>query len=190
MMKLAIVLLLLARVASAGNSTTFIWLHDRPLDASIGNNEMVGQSNIVCASFVPAIGITNATMMAWDITSAAITGARCSFAIYNDDGSILIADSGPQPCDAVGVKTATGITPFTLAAGQKYQLCGCGTTGANPFVLGYVTLPMFNQLSNALHFQGSNGCNGTTSAPPATIGTITASTPRVMPIVLVGTDTP
>ena len=192
MTRLALLLLLLARVAAAGNSTTFIWLHDRPMNASTGNTNMVGHANILCASFVPAIGITNATTMAWDITSAAGVpgGAKCSFSIYKDDGSLQIATSGGIACDTAGVKVATGITPFTLAAGQKYQLCGCASTGADPMMLGYRTLTMFNQLSNPLHLQGTNGCNGTTGAAPATIGTISGQTPLTMPIVLVGTNAP
>ena len=182
--------LFLVRPTWAGNSTTFIWLHDRPMDASTGNTNMVGGANVLCASFVPAIGITNATSMSWDITSAAIPGAKCSFSIYNDDGSIQIATSGGIACDSTGVKTATGITAFTLAAGQKYQLCGCGSTGADPQVLGYKTLGIFNQLANPLHLKGSNGCNAVTGAAPATIGTITSQTPLTMPIVLVGTNSP
>lgn len=186
-MKTLLFLIVLSGLAYAGPSTTFLWSPAPPLS---GTNQgfISNGAGVSCASFIPAETIT-ATSLTFYITVAGDSGDLCTLGIYSANGASLLASTGPQACDSLGVKQVTGLTPFTLTAGVKYQKCGC-VTKANAQALAIRALyrdRLRNTLSVPLVFNAANSC--TAGSMPATLGSFSGAD-GFEPFVLIGTGTP
>ena len=185
MRPLALLLLLCSLAHAEGTSTTVVWLPIRPLQGAASS--WAGPDVIRCVGIVPELGITNATRMGWYVTGGLGAGGKCAFAIYNADGSSLIRTSGNVSCASTAPVEVTGLSPFSLVAGTKYQVCTCSnTSGGNYLAASSVTSELTN-LQNALSVpigsMTSSTC--TDAAMPGSINPLGAAAVNA-PVLLIG----
>lgn len=186
MKRLVLLVLFSAGLAAAeGTSTTVVWLPIRALQGSASS--WPGTNAIRCVGIVAELGITNATRMGWYITGGLGGGGKCAFGIYNADGSSIIATSSNVDCSATGKIEVTGISPFTLVAGTKYQVCTCANTnGGNYLAASSVTSELTN-LENALSVPIGSATTSTCldAVMPSSLNALTVAAVNA-PILLIG----
>lgn len=150
-------------------------------------------NHLVCYDWTESEGITNATKIGWSMDSGASTA--CSVTIYDAGGANIVRTSGTKNCSSASAPiSATGLTAFSLTAGNQYRLCWCnnGTTGGLRSVSGWTsTTGLEVDLHNVFttHIgRAANDC--TAGAAPSSTGSLTADIFLRPPLVLLGTDTP
>lgn len=190
--RLLALLLVLTTPAFSAPITTYTYAFGRPMLGT--DSTFVANGNPACNSWVPLLSIVNATSISWYMLASA-PGFNCSVTIYNDVGTTIITTTHSQPCGSSGpgLLNVTGLAPFTLAAGTKYQVCVCGDLGLHILAVDDGAIgggaQMRNQLSVPLSFTTSTACTVGTMEPPVPLGTFGGGNFHV-PIVLIGTDNP
>jgi hypothetical protein len=190
---LLLLLLLLVAVPVRAQSTTEGWIPSRPDTAA--PQGWLG-TNLVCFAWPANFTMTGATQIAFFITTGMGAAQTCSWSIYTAEsvGGNLLATTGALDCSTSGVKLGTGITPFAINKGTKYQVCTCATaTGGAAYMaqsngFGGSTFDFQAALSNPIAYGANNACTGST--PPATTGGLAGGGSAMGPILLVATNTP
>jgi len=183
-------LCLASPVWADGTSTTHVWFPSRPLTAVGAAATTFGEQQ--CHAWVPDLGITGGTTVAWYITTGFGVGKKCTVTVYTANGSAQIVTTGPQDCSTSGTVVVTGLGPFAWTAGTKLWVCLCGTAGGS--VLTTNTGPSLllrdfrNALSVPLDAASANDC--TAGVAPASTGALTAASARLPFYVLFATGTP
>jgi hypothetical protein len=159
---------------NAVNSTTFLTIPATGASGGLNQvTEVLSTANEMrCTAFVPSIGITNATEMAF--YTVAGTASAVGVCIYDASGN-PVATTGALTCGANTLCTKTGMTAFTLNAGFKYYLCWTSSdttvtlAGAGAVPEDVVNVSVKNHgTGNA----GSSGvCSGTMGTLSSTLGT-------------------
>lgn len=184
-MKIVLLLLVLASSVQAQTTSFHIWSPTRVLGAS--TSTWAGTDKLQCTSWIPEIGITNATQIWWFVTAGLGGGGTCTMAIYNATGSTLLGSINAADCSATGIVGGTAAA-FSLTAGTKYQVCTCENTNGGTFLAtNGNTTTLANALSTTIGSTATNNC--LSGIPPTTTGTLN---PQIInaPIVLIGTGTP
>jgi hypothetical protein len=189
-----LLLFLLWTVPAWGQSTTHLWSPSSGVHPDFYGSSNFNTADVMnCFAWTPTEGLTNGTTMAFFMTGGAGGSNACSFTLYSADGTTQMATTGAINCGASGAKSVTGLTPFTIVQGTKYQVCNCvavsgGTyAGADPGPSSGIEL-LQNALSGApLATTAANGC--TVAVPPATTGALSAVVADA-PIVLFATASP
>jgi hypothetical protein len=187
-------LLWLALTASAwAQSTTHLWSPSSGVHPDFYGSSSFNTANVLnCFAWTPTEGLTNATTMSFFLTGGAGGSTACSFAIYNADGSTRLGTTGSVNCGAGGAKVVTGITPFTLVQGTKYQVCNCVAVSGGTYAAAAAGPStgielLQNALSVKLANSAANAC--TSGVAPATTGALSAVVSDA-PIVLFATASP
>lgn len=207
MKKLFVLLfLLVTTIAHAGQSTSFIFTPSCGMPQGMQEGHNIADStdgNMWCVSFVPCVGITNATKIAIWIHGAVTTNpSAIGVAYYDSSGNPIVRANKTYSTNLVLVEFSGGDltipasgSSFTLTAGTYYYQCYCSaeTSGAGTDLMmsgGAPPTEFFNEFASSRWGSASNLCNTTTALPPATMGSLTsASGPRFM-IMEAGTATP
>jgi hypothetical protein len=185
-MKTLLLLLLLTGSAWA-QSTTHLWFPSSGVHPGFYGSSSFNTTDVLdCFAWTPTEGLVNATTIGFFLTGGAGGSTACSVSLYNFDGSSRLATTGALNCGASGPKSVTGLTPFTIVEGTKYQVCNCvalsgGTyAGAAAGVSNGIEL-LQNSLSVPLASSAANTC--TAAVAPATTGALTpivADAPHVL----------
>lgn len=208
MKKIFALLLLVATLSHAGQSTSFIFTPScgMPQGMQAGNSIADGTDGIMwCVSFVPCMGITNATKIAiWITGDSAVTTVPSAIGVayYDSSGNPIVRANKTYSTNLTLVEFSGGDltipasgTSFTLTAGTNYYQCYCSaeTSGAGTNLMNAGGAPpsaFFNEFASSRWGSASNLCNTTSALPPATMGSLTsASGPRFM-VMEAGTATP
>jgi hypothetical protein len=193
-MRLLLLLVLLAAPARAQVSTTENWIPSRPDGAS--TQTWLG-TTLVCFAWPANFTGTGYTQIAFFITTGLGATNTCSWSIYTAEsaGGNLVATTGALDCSASGVKIGTGITPFAINKGVKYQICTCASAlgGGSAYLsqssgAGGAIFAFQSALTNPIAYGANNGCTGST--PPATTGGLAGGGNAMGPILLLATGTP
>jgi len=174
MRRLGLLLILcLARVVGAVDSPTGILSPTTSTPATASAANFPAADVLFCVDWVPMMGITNATELAWKVTGGSTTSG---VAVYAVGGTIELAEGTTT---GTGLQTVTGLTPFSLTAGGLYRTCHCSTSGSTfagasiQLATGLANDPVqliFNSFGNHIG-TAANPCVG--GDPPATTGALT-----------------
>ncbi len=176
-----------------GESSSFVYVPFGSFTESTGVVAVASTAGQMrCSDFVARRGISAATKMVVEVTTALDTGS--SVHLYNADGSTLLATTGPQNWSSTGFKAVSGITAFNVAPATSYRLCWCATSSTGGAFRGSVNVASSTvrswQEAIAVH-QGlaANGC--TSGVAPSTTGSLSTTTNfALMPLVGLGTNSP
>lgn len=156
----------------------YVWLPDGApaIDPAGGEVAVLAANGMRCATFVARDSIKAATNLAHYVSTL---GGNCSTCLYSEDGTTLIAPlvSGvaatASDCTGTGVKTMTGLDPFTLAKGTRYRLCTTSSSNLTKWFKG----PYYaSVLANAVATTAGTAANsGTSGKCPTATGSLSAA---------------
>jgi hypothetical protein len=156
-----------------------------------GTNGLVfyaAANTLYCYRLPARLGITNATKIAGAVVSSS-SSCTTSWAIYPDDDAGTALAILTASCTTAGIKTATGLTPFSLVQGTIYRFCGC-MTKTDARYLGIAEHGTAGMTKGDILSPGSvragtatNACS--TGVAPTTTGTISTVTTQPVPMMLV-----
>jgi hypothetical protein len=182
-MRILLLLFLWTRLAGAVDSPTAI-LSPTTVIPSVQATESFNSANtLVCNDWVPMLGITSATKLAWKVTGSSTTSG---VAVYSNGGGTQLAVASAT---GTGIQSATGLTPFTLAPGGLYRTCWCATS-ASTFAAAAVRLAGFPFNPIDLLFNTFGNHAGTAAnpcvagVPPATTGTLTSASDSFLVVLI------
>lgn len=130
---------------------------------------------VQCFDFVPSVGITNATKMAFRTGTTSSGSGNFGIGIYSADGSTQIAAGSQTFNNNNQLRTITGLSAFTLNAGTMYRLCWCSDSTITTFnSLASVAVPptpdLFSAYANAfaVHYGVASESCTSGAVPPST----------------------
>jgi len=111
--------------------------------------------------------------ISWEVETGAV-GADCSVGVYNEDGTTLLLDTGPQDCTGSGITHDVDVTNATIGPGFFIVAF---TSDVQVTFDTYDTNADFDGTLNATVAQNGDAANASVNGQlPATLGTITGST--------------
>ena len=174
----AFALIFLATIAWAEPaSTTHLWA---PVYPTWGVTTSYPTANVMrCVEWIPEVGITNATAIVFNVSSALGATGLCAAAIYTGDGTMLKASTLAQDCSGGGVVGNTSLTAFSLDEGTKYLICTCANVAAGGYLSTDITGNGINHLGDLMNsitptigLQAATAC--TAAVPPSSTGALSA----------------
>ncbi len=142
--------------------------------------------HLACGRFVAVSARTGATKLAVNIKTGYGGGVLGGWALYPDDDALPpLASVGAVDVSLAGIKTATGLTPFSTSGGTTYRACFCATANSGTYfapkwTATTGTAALMNAFS-AVVGRASNDCDASAN-PPASTGAIAADPSLAPPL--------